>query len=161
MCFVFSHCALAVTALCSRCDLVIFSLCWLYSHCVLSLFSYHTVSSHRVLSLCSLTVLILCVSSPLCSHTVCVLTLCVFSHCSLTVFSRSLTALTLCSQVQRVTACHRVHANGECGGQLRKQQKTRMPHSLPSSRCAPIVNLLTNSLALSRTNSRTSRTLSH
>ena len=92
MCFVFSHCALAVTALCSRCDLVIFSLCWLYSHCVLSLFSYHTVSSHRVLSLCSLTVLILCVSSPLCSHTVCVLTLfshCVlsFSHCAHTVFS--------------------------------------------------------------------------
>jgi hypothetical protein len=141
MCFVFSHCALAVT--------------WLYSHCagyILTVFSHcsHiilcplTVSSHCVLSLFSYCV---------CPHH-CVLTLCVFSHCSLTVFSRSLTALTLCSQVQRVTACHRVHANGECGGQLRKQQKTRMPHSLPSSRCAPIVNLLTNSLALSRTNSQ-------
>lgn len=153
MCFVFSHCALAVTALCSRCDLVIFSLCSLIvliPYCVLSPCPL-TVFSHCVLSLFSYCV---------CPHH-CVLTLCVFSHCSLTVFSRSLTALTLCSQVQRVTACHRVHANGECGGQLRKQQKTRMPHSLPSSRCAPIVNLLTNSLALSRTNSRTSRTLSH
>jgi hypothetical protein len=98
MCFVFSHCALAVTALCSRCDLVIFSLC-----------SLIVLIPYCVLSQCSLTVLILCVSSPLCSHTVCVLTLfshCVlsFSHCAHTVFSGA--------------TCHRM-PSGSCQRRVR------------------------------------------
>lgn len=88
MCFVFSHCALAVTALCSRCDLVIFSLC-----------SLIVLIPYCVLSPCPLTVF------SHCSHTVCVLTI-VFSHCVCSHIVLSLCSLVLSLRSHCVLRCN-------------------------------------------------------